>query len=69
MHYVDPDSAEDALSLIEISVMLDQVYDQLIHLKNIMERIVESIPANETTFKSLAQKALSQINLHDALLI
>jgi len=69
MHYVDPDSAEDALSLIEISVMLDQIYDQLIHLKNIMERIVESIPANETTFKSLAQKALSQINLHDALLI
>lgn len=35
---------DEGLQLIEISVMLDQIYDQLVHLKNLLERIVESMP-------------------------
>jgi hypothetical protein len=58
---------EDSLSLVEVSVMQDQIYDQLLHLKNIMERVVEAIPAHDTPLKSLAEKALNQIDLQYAL--
>ena len=60
-------AAEDGLSLVEVSVMQDQIYDQLVHLKNIMERVVEAIPANDTPLKTLAETALSQIELQYAL--
>ena len=60
-------STEDFLPLVETSVMLDQIYDQLLHLKNIMERVVEAIPAHETPLKQIATEALDQINLQDAI--
>lgn len=60
-------TAEDALSLVELSVMLDQIYDQLLHLKNIMERVVEAIPAQDAPLKKLVLEALDQIDLQDAL--
>ncbi|GGY72229.1 hypothetical protein GCM10011613_16480 [Cellvibrio zantedeschiae] len=59
-------SSEDSLSLVELSVMLDQIYDQLLHLKNIMERVVESIPANNAPLKKMASDALNQIDLQYA---
>ena len=54
---------EDGLSLVEVGVMQDQIYDQLLHLKNIMERVVEAIPAQEAHLKALAENALNQIEL------
>ncbi len=60
-------AAEDSLSLVEMSVMQDQIYDQLLHLKNIMERVVEAIPAQDVPLKALAEKALNQIDLQYAL--
>jgi hypothetical protein len=60
-------TAEDGLSLVELNVMLDQIYDQLLHLKNIMERVVEAIPTHDTPLKKLAVEALHQIDLHNAL--
>ena len=60
-HHVD-----DGLPLVELSVMFDQIYDQLVHLKNIMERAVEAIPAQDITLKKLATDALLEINLQDA---
>lgn len=60
-------AVEDGLSLVEVSVMQDQIYDQLLHLKNIMERVVEAIPAHDTPLKTLAETALSQIELQYAL--
>jgi hypothetical protein len=62
-------AAEDGVSLVEFSVMLDQIYDQMLHLKNIMERVVEAIPAHEMPLKTLAEKALGQIDLQDALAV
>lgn len=64
--FAQPDNAEDSLSLVELSVMLDQIYDQLLHLKNIMERVVEALPANDSPLKILAQEALCQIDFQDA---
>ncbi len=58
-------SAEGGLPLVELGVMFDQIYDQLVHLKNIMERVVEAIPAQDATLKKLATDALSEINLHE----
>ena len=49
--------------------MLDQIYDQMLHLKNIMERVVEAIPAHDTPLKKLAANALDQINLQDGLTV
>lgn len=57
---------EDNLLLVELSVMLDQIYDQLLHLKNIMERVVENIPNHDVPLKKLAQEALEQIELQNA---
>jgi hypothetical protein len=56
-------AAEDGLSLVEVGVMQDQIYDQLLHLKNIMERVVEAIPTQDAPLKALAEKALNQIEL------
>jgi hypothetical protein len=47
--------------------MQDQIYDQLVHLKNIMERVVEAIPTNDMPLKTLAETALHQIELQYAL--
>ena len=60
---------EDGFSLVEFSVMLDQIYDQLLHLKNIMERAVECIPKDEVPLKTFAEHALSQINFQDVSLV
>jgi len=59
-------TADEGLVLVELSVMFDQIYDQLVHLKNIMERAVEAIPAHEASLKTLALNALEQIDLQDA---
>ncbi len=40
-------SNHDGFSLIEISVMQNQIYDQLVHLKNLMERLVEALPQDD----------------------
>jgi len=60
---------EDNFSLVEMSVMLDQIYDQLLHLKNIMERAVEGIPKDEAPLKTFAEHALNQINFQEASLV
>lgn len=60
---VDQNVEENAFPLVEVSVMHDQIYDQLVHLKNLMERAVENIPINETQLKTLASQALQKINL------
>lgn len=65
--FADEQTSEDGLSLVEVSVMLDQIYDQLLHLKNIMERVVESIPSHDAPLKKLAMEALDQIDLQYAL--
>jgi hypothetical protein len=57
--------AEDNFSLVEMSVMLDQIYDQLLHLKNIMARAVECIPKDEASLKTFAEHALNQINFQE----
>lgn len=59
---------EDDLSLVEVSVMLDQIHDQLVHLKNLMERAIEALPANESTFRDHAEQILNQINFRNAAL-
>jgi|GEM_PF-686126 len=63
--FAQEQTIEDYLPLVEVSVMLDQIYDQLVHLKNIMERVVEAIPAHEEPLKKMATEALDQINLQD----
>lgn len=57
---------DDGFSLLEINVMMDQIYDQLLHLKNIIERVVEAIPAREPAFKSQAETALGNLILQEA---
>lgn len=65
--YSQEQEAKDNISLVEISVMQDQIYDQLMHLKNIMERVVEAIPADNKPLKTQAETALNQINLQYSL--
>lgn len=48
------ESSDDSFSLLEISVMQDQILDQLIHLKNLMERFMESFESNEPLFEKLS---------------
>jgi hypothetical protein len=67
--FVHEQTTEDALSLVELSVMLDQIHDQLLHLKNIIERVVETIPTHDVPLKKLALEALDQIDLQDALAV
>lgn len=65
-NFVHTNDTEDRLSLVELSVMLDQIYDQLLHLKNIMERVVEALPTHESSLKTIAEKALGQIAFQEA---
>lgn len=65
-NFAHTDDAADSLSLVELGVMLDQIYDQLLHLKNIMERVVEALPTNESSLKKLAEKALREIDFQEA---
>ncbi len=60
------EQVSDGVSLVEFSVMLDQIYDQLLHLKNIMERVVEAIPPHDSPLKKLATEALNKIDLNEA---
>jgi hypothetical protein len=57
---------EEGFSLLEFNVMMDQIYDQLLHLKNIIERVVESIPAREPILKSQVETALENFVLQEA---
>lgn len=57
-----------ALALIEISVMQDQIYDQLIHLKNLMERLLESLDNEHEHFESFSS-SLQTIDLQDIALV
>ncbi|RYY75673.1 MAG: hypothetical protein EOO52_09850 [Gammaproteobacteria bacterium] len=61
--------AEDIFSLVEMSVMLDQIYDQLLHLKNIMERALECIPKDDVPLKKFAENTLNQINFQEVFLV
>lgn len=61
--FVNEKTSDEGFSLVEMSVMLDQIYDQLLHLKNIIVLLVEAIPAQELVLKNLAEKALSQLDL------
>lgn len=54
-------------SLVEISVMQDQIYDQLEHLKNLMERAIEQIPHDDAQF-SHCTALLNHIELQDTAL-
>jgi hypothetical protein len=65
-HQASSGQVDDDLALLEFSVMMDQIYDQLLHLKNIIERVVESIPAREPEFKSQAEAALGNLVLQEA---
>lgn len=58
----------EALALIEISVMQDQIYDQLIHLKNLMERLLESIDNEHEHFERFSS-SLQTIDLQDIALV
>lgn len=63
---VNGNASDDGLSLVEMSVMLDQIYDQLLHLKNILTQVVATIPNKDFSLKALAEKALIQLDLHEA---
>lgn len=58
----------EALALIEISVMQDQIYDQLIHLKNLMERLLESLDNEHEHFERFSS-SLQTIDLQDIALV
>lgn len=60
-------TTDDGHSIVEVSVMLDQIHDQLLHLKNLMGRAVEAIPEQEAPLKTLAAKALDEIDLQEAM--
>jgi hypothetical protein len=55
-------------SLVEISVMQDQIYDQLVHLKNLMERLIESLTGDPLQIEQLAC-TLQEIDLNDTALV
>lgn len=55
-------------SLIEISVMQDQIYDQLVHLKNLMERVIESLTSTDTQFEHFTL-TLDKIDLQETALV
>lgn len=55
-------------SLVEISVMQDQIYDQLVHLKNLMERIIESLARDDTQFNHFTH-TLEKIDLQETALV
>lgn len=55
-------------SLVEISVMQDQIYDQLAHLKNLMERAIESLISNDAALNHLSI-TLNKIDLQETALV
>jgi len=55
---------DDGISLAEISVMHDQIYDQLVHIKNLMERVVENAAQHEPALNTF-QEILRNINLQE----
>ncbi|WP_039913243.1 HD-GYP domain-containing protein [Cellvibrio mixtus] len=65
LEHFDEHNNSEALSLIEISVMQDQIYDQLIHLKNLMERLLESLDDGHEHYKNFST-SLQTIDLQDA---
>jgi hypothetical protein len=54
-------------SLVEISVMQDQIYDQLVHLKNLMERVIENLPSDAEQLPHFST-ILKKIDLQDTAL-
>jgi hypothetical protein len=61
-------SNSESWSLVEISVMQDQIYDQLVHLKNLMERLIESLTGDPLQIEQLAC-TLQEIDLNDTALV
>ncbi len=59
--------ASDNWPLVEISVMQDQIHDQLIHLKNLMERAIEQIPQEDAQFNHFSN-LLHHLDLQDTAL-
>ncbi|MDR7090252.1 HD-GYP domain-containing protein [Cellvibrio fibrivorans] len=55
-------------SLVEISVMQDQIYDQLVHLKNLMERVIESLASDHEQLEHF-NSTLDKIDLHETALV
>jgi hypothetical protein len=55
-------------SLVEISVMQDQIYDQLVHLKNLMERVIETIANDHEQFNHF-NSTLDKIDLQETALV
>ncbi|MDO8336249.1 MAG: HD domain-containing phosphohydrolase [Candidatus Saccharibacteria bacterium] len=55
-------------SLVEISVMQDQIYDQLVLLKNLMERVIESLASDTEQFHNF-NSTLNKIDLQETALV
>lgn len=58
----------ESWSLVEISVMHDQIYDQLVHLKNLMERVIESLASDDAQFTHF-NTTLDKIDLQETALV
>jgi HD-GYP domain-containing protein (c-di-GMP phosphodiesterase class II) len=63
----DSNIHNEGWSLIEISVMQDQIHDQLVHLKNLMERAIENISPEDNAF-DVCTTLFRDINLQDTAL-
>ena len=61
-------NSTEGWSLVEISVMQDQIYDQLVHLKNLMERIIDGLARDDTQFNHFTH-TLDKIDLHETALV
>lgn len=59
--------ASDNWSLVEISVMQDQIHDQLVHLKNLMERAIEQLPQEDAQLNHFSS-LLQHLDLQDTAL-
>lgn len=61
-------NSDEAFSLIEVSVMQDQIFDQLIHLKNLMERLLDTLDNEHEHFEQFSS-SLQTIDLQDTALV
>lgn len=52
---IKDNSSDDSFQLLEISVMQDQIFDQLVHLKNLMERCIENFEGAEYDLTEFSQ--------------
>lgn len=68
VHVSSSRSNSENWSLVEISVMQDQIYDQLVHLKNLMERVIESLTSDTEQFHNF-NSTLNKIDLQETALV